>query len=306
MNEIVKRTILPPALKANDIIGLAPLAGPHNGEDFQKGVNILKDFGFGIKTLKPTISLPFLAGTDQERLEIFLNLWKDPEIKAVMAIRGGYGTLRLLTDLDYNFIKENPKNLIGFSDISGLLNVVTDKTGLVTFHGPNLTTLAKSDKKSIESLINVLTQSLPNSIKLANLEIIRAGQATGPLAGGNLTTLSHLAGTSYQPQLQDRVLFLEDVGEAPYRIDRLLTHLSLAGFFDNIKGLILGEFKNCGDQETVWQRAAELVKDTSVPVWAGFPVGHGQQNRCLPIGSQVVMDSNTGTLAWNAPCHQVP
>ncbi len=304
MNEIVNRTILPPTLKANDIIGLAPLAGPHQEEDFNKGADILRDCGFRVKTLTPTASLPFLAGSDEERLAIFLNLWKDPEVHAIMAIRGGYGTLRLLTDLDYTFFKENPKTLIGFSDISGLLNVITDQTGLVTFHGPNLTTLAKSDKKSIESFVDTLTRPVPRPIKPSSLEIIRAGHAEGILAGGNLTTLVHLVGTSYQPHLQDRILFLEDVGEAPYRIDRLLTQLSLTGSLNNIKGLILGEFKGCGDQETIWQRVSELLRNDSIPIWAGFPVGHGQDNFCLPIGSQVAMDSNTGTLVWSTPCHE--
>ncbi|MEN8256923.1 MAG: LD-carboxypeptidase [Thermodesulfobacteriota bacterium] len=305
MNEIAKRAILPPILKANDVIGLAPLAGPHQEEDFQKGAAILRDFGFNIKTLRPTAPLPFLAGSDQERLDIFLNLWQDPEVKAVMAIRGGYGTLRLLANLDYDLFKENPKPLIGFSDISGLLNVITERSGLLTFHGPNLTTLEKSDKKSLESLIDVLTRPQPNALKPENLEVIRGGQVEGILAGGNLTTLIHLIGTSFQPHLQDKILFLEDVGEAPYRIDRLLTQLHLTGVFSNIKGVILGEFNSCGDQEEIWQRVTELVEDNTIPIWAGFPVGHGQENLCLPIGSQVVMDSNRGTLTWSAPCHGV-
>lgn len=303
MNATVNRPIRPPALKAKDVIGLAPLAGPHMEEDFHKGAAILHELGFQTKTLTPRTSLPFLAGSDQERLEIFHGLWKDPEVKAIMAIRGGYGTLRLLDLLEYDIFRETPKTLIGFSDISAFLNVITEKTGLITFHGPNLTTLARSDKYSLEVMIQNLTLPLPPPLKAGNLEVIRAGKAQGVLAGGNLATLTHLLGTPFQPRWQDKILFLEDVGEAPYRIDRLLTQLALAGSLKSIGGLILGGFSNCGDEETIWQRVAELTYDENIPVWGNFPVGHGQQNLALPIGSEVVMDSQAGTLSWTSPCH---
>lgn len=303
MNATIKRPLLPPTLQKKDVIGLAPLAGPHQEEDFRKGAAIIRDFGFRTKTLNPRQSLPFLAGSDQERLGIFHELWKDPEVKAIMAIRGGYGTLRLLEQLDYDLIRQTPKTLIGFSDISALLNVITEKTGLITFHGPNLTTLAHSDKHSLEGMIQSLSQPLPAAIKPRGLEIIRAGKAEGILVGGNLATLAHLLATPFQPHWHDKIVFLEDVGEAPYRIDRLLTQLSLAGSLRAIGGLILGQFTNCGDQEMIWQRAAELTRDEAMPIWGNFPVGHGHQNHPLAIGSQVLMDSDTGTLSWTAPCH---
>lgn len=302
MNATVKPPLLPPALKSRDIIGLAPLAGPHQEEDFHKGTAILRDLGFQTKTLSPTGALPFLAGSDQERLEIFQSLWKDPDIKAVMAIRGGYGTLRLLAQLDYDIIRENPKILIGFSDISGLLNVITEKTGLITFHGPNLSTLARSDKLSLEMMIQCLTNPAPPPLKPANLEVIQPGRAHGILAGGNLATLTHLLATPFQLNWHDKIIFLEDVGEAPYRIDRLLTQLHLAGTFNGIGGLILGTFTNCGEQELIWQRVAELTKNVDIPIWGNFPTGHGPENLSLPIGSEVLMDSDQGSLSWPAPC----
>jgi muramoyltetrapeptide carboxypeptidase len=303
MNATVNSPLLPPALKAKDVIGLAPLAGPHQEEDFHKGTAILREFGFQTRTLLPGSALPFLAGSDQERLEIFHELWKDPEIKAIMAIRGGYGTLRLLGQLDYDIIRETPKILIGFSDISALLNVITAKTGLITFHGPNLTTLARSDKHSLEMMLQSLTQPIPPALKPRSLEIIRPGTAKGLLAGGNLATMTHLLATPFQPRWQGSILFLEDVGEASYRIDRFLTQLSLAGLLSNLGGLILGGFTECGDQEMIWQRVAELTKNENIPIWGNFPVGHGQQNVTMPIGSQVLMDSDTGTLSWTVPCH---
>ncbi len=303
MNAIANSPLLPPALKAKDVIGLAPLAGPHQDEDFHKGAAILREFGFQTKTLNTGTPLPFLAGSDQERLEIFHALWKDPEVKAIMAIRGGYGTMRLLEQLDYGLIRKTPKTLIGFSDISALLNVITAKTGLITFHGPNLTTLARSDKHSLEMMVQGLTQPLPPLLKPGNLEIVRAGKAKGVLVGGNLATLTHLLATPYHPQWQDKILFLEDVGEAPYRIDRLLTQLSLAGSLNSLGALILGDFKDCGDQEVIWQRIADLTEGTDIPIWGNFPVGHGQRNLTLPIGSEVMLDSGTGSLSWTAPCH---
>lgn len=303
MNATANRPLLPPSLQANDLIGLAPLAGPHRQEDFQQGAAILRDFGFRTTTLAPATALPFLAGTDEERLDIFHALWKDPEIKAIMAIRGGYGTLRLLAGLDYQLLSQTPKTLIGFSDISAFLNVITARTGLITFHGPNLTTLDRTDKACLEMMLQTLSRPLPAPLKAADLEIIRPGRAHGMLVGGNLATLTHLLATPYQPDWQDKILFLEDVGEAPYRLDRFLTQLALTGLLDRLAGIILGTFIDCGAPEMIWQRVAELTRDAHIPLWANFPVGHGRHNMTLAIGSQIMMDSATGTLSWTSPCH---
>lgn len=304
MTATVKKAELPPLLAPGDTIGLAPLAGPHQETDFHRGATILRDLGFRHKTLQPERALPFLAGSDQERLEIFHTLWRDPEIKAIMAVRGGYGTLRLLAHLDYGLLRERPKTLIGFSDISGLLNVVNERTGLITLHGPNLTTLAHSDTESLTSLTHCLSRALPPDLRPAGLEVIRAGRAEGVLVGGNLTTLTHLLSTPFELRWAGKILFLEDVGEAPYRIDRLLSQLALAGAFRHLAGLILGTFSQCGAQEEIWQRLAELGADYDFPIWGNFPVGHGSRNVTLAIGAGVVMDSNQAMLRWTTPCHR--
>jgi muramoyltetrapeptide carboxypeptidase len=302
MNAIAKSPVQATALKAKDVIGLAPLAGPHQEKDFQQGSAILRDFGFQTKTLTTRAALPFLAGSDQERLHIFQALWQDPEVKAIMAIRGGYGTLRLLGQLDYEMVRKHPKILIGFSDISGLLNVITEETGLITFHGPNLTTLGRSTPHALERMLQNLTNRLPPPLKPRDLEIIRSGQAQGMLVGGNLTTLTHLLATPFQLPWADKILFLEDVGEAPYRVDRLLSQLQLAGAFNGLRGLIIGSFTDCGDQHLIWQRLAEMTADAAIPLWGNFPVGHGPENVTLAIGSRVLMDSEHGSLSWQAPC----
>jgi len=211
--------------------------------------------------------------------------------------------MRLLPLLDFYFFKESsPKSIIGFSDISGLLNVITAKTGLITYHGPNLTTLASSTAATLIEFRQLLTGTSQPAIHPRALEIINPGQTSGILAGGNLATLVHLMGTPYELDLTDKILLIEDIGEAPYRLDRLLSQLALAGQLQRCNGIILGQFSNCGDVELLWQRVQELTPATT-PIWAGFEVGHEKTNQWLPIGLPVQMDSNQGELQLLGPFH---
>ena len=287
----------PAKLQLGDTIAIAPLAGPWQEEVYNEGIAILKEYGFDIKILTgPQCPEPFLATDDKSRLEIFTELWQDKNVKAIIAARGGYGCLRFLDQLDFELLAANPKILIGFSDISGLLNVISQQAKIITYHGPNLTTISKVSKDSQQSLITTITSDNPEDIKPKNLEIINNGTVTAPLVGGNLATIIHLSGTKFQLDCAGKILFIEDVGEAPYRIDRLLTQLKLTGQLEQLKGLILGQFTSCGHQEDIWHRLTELLDRTS-PYWANFPVGHGFENYCLPIGSQVTMDANKGILS---------
>jgi muramoyltetrapeptide carboxypeptidase len=290
--------LLPATLQRGDIIGLVGPAGPWQEETFRKGVQILSELGF--QTTFPRNLLEqqgYLAGSDSHRHDTFTEIWRDPDVKAVMAVRGGYGSLRILNELDYNLIKEFPKIIVGFSDVTSLLSAITKETGLVTFHGPMLTTLKTSDRESVQNLFTTLCSPTPQALKPADLEILRPGTARGTLLGGNLTTLTHLVSTPYELPWHDAILFIEDIGEAPYRLDRMLTQLSLAGRFDSITGLILGTFVDCGDQEEIWSRVLELFQK-DIPIWANFPVGHGPRNITLPIGSSAKMDSSTGSLSF--------
>lgn len=303
MTSTAKPPILPPALHAGDTIGLAPLAGPWQEEPFHQGIAVLRDFGFKIKILQHNpADVSFLAANDQDRADIFLELYKDPEVTAIVACRGGYGTMRLLPLLDFGLFREIPKTIIGFSDISALLNVITAQSGLITFHGPNLTTLAHSDKATRAGFNHLLTGKTSSPLTPRNMEIINAGKAHGQLVGGNLTTLTHLLATPYEQDWSNKIIFLEDVGEPSYRIDRLLSQLSLAGHFDTITGLILGQFTNCGNIDFIWQRIQELVPPT-IPIWANLSVGHETTNHWLPIGLRVQMDSQLGELNLSAPFH---
>ncbi len=290
--------IIPTRLERGDTIGLVAPAGPIlKEEEFTAGVRLLQEMGFKVKFNRNiTRRDNYLAGADQVRVVEFHDLWRDPEVKVVLAARGGYGSLRMLPHLDMNLIRKHPKIFVGFSDITVLLTAIYKKTGLVTFHGPMVSTLAKIDKLYLEAFFEILTGRQPENFKPKDLEILRAGNAKGRLVGGNLTNLAHLVATPHELDWQGAVLFLEDVGEDTYRIDRMLTHLHAAGRLQHISGLILGHFTECGDQEKIWSRALELLADSSIPIWANFPCGHGPQNHILPLGIEAKMDSNAGKL----------
>jgi len=292
----------PPRLHPGDTIGLAAPAGPYRDRaDLEQGIAILKEMGFKVK-YSPAIHERdhYLAGSDQSRAADLNQLWQDEEVKAILAVRGGYGSLRMLAGLDLAAIRRTPKALIGFSDITVLLTALAQETGLVTFHGPMVTTLASSDERSRQAFFETLTAAEPAAISPADLKILRPGRAAGRLWGGNLTTLAHLLATPYEVEWQNAILFLEDVNESAYRVDRLLTQLKEAGRLQKVAGLILGTFSNlpaavCPDTQLIWRRALELTDDR-IPVWGNFPVGHGARNWTLPLGVQVTMDSANGTL----------
>lgn len=280
--------LYPPTIQKGDTIGLVAPAGIWDEELFSQGIRILSDFGFKVKFPRDFARKEkYLAGSDEFRTEIFHDMWRDPEVAAILAVRGGYGSLRILPRIDYNIIKAHPKPFIGFSDITALHSAILEKAGLVTFHGPMLTTLGKSNRQSISSFFHTLTHGSCLPLKSKTFEILKQGNGFGRLTGGNLTTLSHLVATPYEVYWKNKIVFLEDIGEAPYRIDRLLTHLFTAGRFKEIAGLLLGSFTNCGDVEQIWERVMELFQGENFPIWANCPFGHSQENVMLPFGGEM-------------------
>jgi muramoyltetrapeptide carboxypeptidase len=185
-----------------------------------------------------------------------------------------------------------------------LLAAIYKKTGLVSYHGPVVTTLSSINKQSQTSFFNVLTGNAPDLIKPSRVKILKEGMAKGILLGGNLTTIIHMIGTPYEFPWEEAILFIEDIGESPYRLDRLLTHLAKAKRLQKIQGLILGSFsddsrkKNRAMQRAVHKRAVELLQKTDIPIWANFPVGHANKNVTLPIGVKVEMDSSENILKF--------
>jgi len=193
--------------------------------------------------------------------------------------------------------------MIGFSDITALLNLVSEHAGLVTVHGPVVSSLADGDRDSIEALATLLSGDLPDYNPRRRIEILRPGKATGTLRGGNLTTLAHLLGTPWEISCAHALLLLEDTGEPMYKIDRMLTQLYYGRKLDNLAGILLGTFDNGTDstenlrlREQIWNRVLELTAQFGYPVWGNFPVGHRSSNYPLLIGASATMDSGSGTL----------
>jgi len=297
MNATAKPLIIPPPLQKGDTIGLVAPAGPvRDREVFAFGCQFLEEQGYRLKVPDDLFNQQdYLAGHDQERAHQFQEMWQDPEVKMILAVRGGYGCQRILPLLDLAELAATPKILAGFSDLTVLLNALSQQNGLVTYHAPMLNTLARSDEASRASFLGMLAGSGSSEVKPAGLEILREGEGCGHLVGGNLTTLTHLIGTPQEINWRGALLFLEDTGEAPYRIDRLLTHLERAGCLRELAGLILGTFTdNKGAEEgwtpAVWKRAMELAGG-EYPIWGNFPAGHGARNLSLPIGVTAKMDS---------------
>jgi muramoyltetrapeptide carboxypeptidase len=296
--------LLAPPLKRGDTIGLVSPAGPVKDQKaFIAGIGILKDLGFAVK-LGPEVkegSGDYLAADDKTRAELFNRMWASEETDAIMAVRGGYGSLRMADGIDLELIARRPKPFIGFSDITLLHSLFNHRTHLVTFHGPVLTSLALLPEEDIRHFDALLSGHLQNTIQPGSCEILRAKEVAGRLVGGNLATLTSLLGTPYEPDWRQCIVLLEDVGETPYRIDRMLTQLGLAGKFGGIQGLILGSFTDCGNEEIVWQRVLALTEDLDIAVWANFPAGHGKRNLALPMGLMVRLLSDRGAIAFEQP-----
>lgn len=288
-----------PALKAGDRIRAIAPASPFDREQFLAGGRILSDMGFAVSYGENIFHREgYFAGTDAHRLAMLHEAFADPTIQAVWCVRGGYGSMRLLPYLDRKAIRKNPKLFIGSSDITALLNFLCAHCGMATLHGPMITTMARADKTALQSLASAVNGGKPIAVSADPLETIVAGQATGPVAGGNLSTLAHLMGTPFFPDLKGAVVFLEDIGEKPYRIDRMLTQLLFSGSLDRAAGICLGTYHNCGEKDEILKVFRDRLSQLPIPVAAGFPVGHGGSSRTLAIGLEASLDAVEGTLCY--------
>lgn len=289
----------PKPLDPGAVIGIAAPASPFDEDKFKKGLSVLEAMGYKTVVDQDIFSRHrFLAGTDEMRATFFNNLFGDPQIDAIMCARGGYGCMRLLDKLDYDLIRVNPKMLVGFSDISLLLAVLYDRCGLIGFHGPTVAALSDADEATLASLQKAFNSDQAPLFDLPEAKVLCEGIATGPLTGGNLSVLNHLLGTAYQPDFSGHILMFEDRIEAPYRIDRMLTQMHLAGAFDGIAGLILGQFTDCGPEADVITAFAEKFSSAGIPVMAGFEAGHGTTNLTFPIGETATLDTAARQLKF--------
>lgn len=287
----------PPALKPGDVIALAAPASPVSPAAFERGAAVLQEWGFRVKHGPEIFHLrPWGGDTDQRVAARFQELWLDPQVKAILAVRGGYASLKILPYLDLKPLRRHPKILLGFSDITNLLWHCHRRLGLVTFHGPTLAHLGELTPEARDNFYRWLTASGPQPLSYTGLTVLHPGSADGPLAGGNLTTLCHLVGTSFAPRFRDYIIFLEDHNEALYRVDRMVHHLLLAGVLAGVKGVVLGGFTNCGSREGVLEVMAAALAPLQVPVLAGLPLGHQPDNHTLPLGAAARMDSRSASL----------
>lgn len=225
-------------------------------------------------------------------------MFADPEIRAVICARGGYGALRILPLIDFDLVRAHPKLLIGFSDVSALLTTVVSGIGMPALHGPMVASLGKSSSSTRQAFSRMLLNTDLPSIAPEHPVIVKAGNASGILIGGNLTTLCHLVGTPFMPDFSGCILLLEDVGELPYRIDRMLVQMKMAGCFDRLAGIVLGSFKNCGAPDDLYLIFRDIFENAEIPIMAGFEVGHDEPNLCVPVGIRATLDTDSARLAF--------
>ena len=286
-----------PALRPGDpVVAVAP-AGPFDRASFEAGLAIIARryrvrYDPGMLTRHR-----YLAGNDERRLGELASALADSGARGVFCARGGYGMMRLLAGLEG--IAVAPKPVIGFSDIT-VLHQLLQRQRLVSVHGPVITQLSRLDTRAHTRLFELLESAAP-AADLTGAETYVDGTAEGPLLGGNLSVLTRLLGTPFLAPLEGAVLLLEDVGERPYRLDRMWTHLELAGVFRQVRGIVLGEFTGCEDKEADYASAdvlRELAARTGLPCAAGFPIGHGAENQPVPLGVRVRLDAGARRLTF--------
>lgn len=292
--------VKPARLRPGDAVRVVAPAGPFDRPTFDRGLAVLAaqyrvSFDEGIFAQER-----YLAGPDARREKELTDALSAPDVRAVFAARGGYGAMRLLPRLGLRGVA--PKLLVGFSDITAL-HLALQAQGWSSVHGPVLTQLGRASEAVAARLFDVLESSQAPG-PLRGTECLVQGTAEGPLVGGNLSVLTRLLGTPYLPSLRGAVLFLEDVGERPYRLDRMWTHLRLAGVFSEIAGLALGTFTGC-DEPDGGLRAVEVLRtlaaETGLPCSLGFPVGHQDENFAIPLGTRARLDADSSTLTFLEP-----
>ncbi|MCD4675367.1 MAG: LD-carboxypeptidase [Desulfobacula sp.] len=288
----------PAPLKPGSLLGVCAPSARFDPQKLNMGIHVLKKMGFKVKVPEEIFKKKrYLAGDDVLRANVINQLFSDPDIDGVICARGGFGAMKILDYLDWNTIKQNIKPFIGFSDNTAILLSIMDKTGISVIHGPNVVSFANAPKQTIDSFYNTLT-GLFDKINVTNPQIIKPGRCSGVLRGGNLATISHLLGTKFQPDFKNAVLFLEDIGEPAYKIDRMLTQMKMAGLFEGIKGVIAGSFENCDNDEYIEEILSEIFDEYNIPVLSGLASGHGRFNLSLGMGTHIKMDTINSSIHW--------
>jgi len=296
----------PKRLKPGDTVGLTAPAGiVFNDDDYTKMVQVLSDFGL-LTTFGSNVRNRhgYLAGTDRERADNVNQMFVDPEIDGIMAVRGGWGCARILPYLNFKAIARNPKVYCGFSDNTTLHHAFMAYCGFTSFHGPN----GNSDwsdltKENFESVIMKGEKSLYRSE--SKVITLRPGSEEGRLIGGNLTILTTTLGSPYQPDFSGAILFVEDIGERTYKIDRMLTHLKQSGALDKISGFIFGKCTDClagPDPTFSLQKVIEQhILPLNIPAVMNVDIGHEENNFTIPVGAVAELDADSGEFQLKEP-----
>ena len=298
----------PRALKKGDTVGLTALASPASLDNVEKAVKRLEKFGLNVKVGKTcTSTYGYLSGTDELRSTELNEMFGDPTLTGIVCLRGGYGTPRILDKIDYSIIAKNPKVFVGFSDITGIHGAIQNATDLVTFHGP-MGAMMGGDDYSEYSLSHwgamlFGEQAAGPMLNPEGEQMVGrgGGKARGKLCGGNLSLIADLMGTPYELRTKGNLLFIEEVGEAPYQIDRMLTQLRLAGKLDDCAGIILGDFANCEsdkkrDETLSLEEVLRDILPKNKPTIANVRAGHCDPNMILPLYVEYEIDGDAGTL----------
>lgn len=302
----------PKKLKKGDVIGIiSPASSPDNMKLIDVGINYLEGLGYRVEMGKNIGKyLGYLAGTDEERVEDIHQMFGDKKVKAIFCIRGGYGAFRLLNKLNYKLIRSNPKIFVGFSDITSLHMAFLQKANLISFAGPMLVTNFSNEISSYTE--ENFWRTITSNKKLGKLKYqeneklpsITSGITTGKVIGGNLAVLAALIGTAFVPNFKSKILLLEDVNELPYKIDRMLKQLELNGVLKDLKGIILGRFVNCQEEDlnkrtlTLGEIIDDYFRPLKIPTVYTFPHGHINDLLTIPIGLKVKLNAIKGSVEF--------
>lgn len=277
----------PAPLRPGDVVGVVAPAGAVDEDGLALGVGLLEDAGFRVRLGAATRKRRgYFAGPDELRAADLHEMFRDPDIRAILAARGGYGSGRLLPLLDFGLLREHPKIFVGHSDVTFLLAALLQRADVVTFHGPMVAGFAQQPEAA-ESLLRLLCGERVGWHAAARF-VVQPGEAEGPLTGGCLSIVAAGLGTPWALETRGRILFLEDVNERPYRVDRMLTQLRQAGLFDGVAGVVFGEMAGCDpagdDGPTVLEVVRDAFAGAPFPVALGLPSGHGSGTFTVPLG----------------------
>jgi muramoyltetrapeptide carboxypeptidase len=326
------------SLKSGDLIAIVAPAGPVSPDALMQGISRVESWGFRTKLYPSVLArYGYLAGSDAHRAADFMSAWADPDVAGIICARGGYGAMRILPLIDWSIIRAMPKFFCGFSDITALHLAIQQQANLITFHGPMAGAFGQATRYNTSSLLAAMSNRVgprtipwpdrveggaekprPNMATAGQAEggaemprsiTIQPGQAEGRLCGGNLTLLCSLIGTPWEPDLTDKIVVIEEVDEVPYRVDRMLTQLLLAGQLQRAGAVLFGDSPSCmaGPEGNPSFTLLEVLNDRlgplNIPVHYGFPCGHSEYRSTLPLGAMARLDAASGAVTiLESPC----